>query len=231
MSKDYSHIKPGMCVPTMGMDRDTYLELVDAFRAAGFDMGYRESDWHLLDKANYYGVDTDGTVMQFSCADSYTEDNGECVVTVDFILNGPKTSSEALQDTLEEKATEVLAKVENGLESNTERLKLIGKIVYTKQYPNDGAITESWDSNSGRYYGRLPWQDKDSGIYFSPEDIGWVEEYQDYVNSQAIIKTEAGASVNISVLVFVQGNNYQLSRDQAYKLWEDLTEIFEEKIV
>lgn len=80
-------------------------------------------------------------------------------VPTEFTLNGPKTSSEALQDTLEEKATEVLTKEENGLERNT------------------------------------------------------------------------GASVNISVLVSVQGNAYQVSRDDAYKLWKDLTEIFEEKIV
>ena len=159
MSKDYSHIKSGMCVPTMGMDKNTYLQLVDAFRKAGFDLVYQEEDWDLINEANYYGVDSDGDTMQFCCAGSYTEGGSECVVTVDFILNGPKTSSEALQDTLEEKTTEVSTKEENGLEGNT------------------------------------------------------------------------GASVNISVLVSVQGNNYQLTRDQAYKLWEDLTEIFEEKLV
>lgn len=159
MSKDYSHIKRGMCVPLRGMDAETYLKLVEVFREAGYAIYYGAGDWHLVDEEKYYGIDTDGEVMMYRCAESFTDNCGENIVTADFILNGPKTSSEALQDTLEEKVTEVLTKEENGLESNT------------------------------------------------------------------------GASVNISVLVSVQGNNYQLTRDQAYKLWEDLTEIFEEKIV
>lgn len=161
MSKDYSHIKQGMFVSLEGIEVGSELELsiIDAFVQAGArkDEGRDESfNCKMECRYNYFGWSFDyGTY--FSDDEEYSGFSE--LVSVDFTLKGPKTSSEALQDTLEEKATEVLAKEENGSESNT------------------------------------------------------------------------GASVNISVLVSVQGNNYQLTRDQAYKLWEDLTEIFEEKIV
>lgn len=77
---------------------------------------YKPEDWYTFHSSCNEGT---GVVTQEDVDVGYKV--GECWVEVDHIdfSSIVKTSSEALQDTLEEEGTEVLAKEENGLESNT----------------------------------------------------------------------------------------------------------------
>lgn len=56
------------------------------------------------------------------------------------------------------------------------------------------------------------------------------EVYTDHQEEEVSPKANVGASVNIEVILNLNGSNYAITRDEAYKLYQDLQVIFEEKL-
>lgn len=97
------------------------IALTEAFVKLGAH-NRENNDTNSIGSWHYYGVDSDNTTRFWDYLEDYCYETDPAEVTVytyEQIMDLSKTSSEALQDTLEEKATEVLAKEESGLESNT----------------------------------------------------------------------------------------------------------------
>lgn len=61
-----------------------------------------------------------------------------------------------------------------------------------------------------------------------------ISESSEYIGSptpQNVSNVTVGASVEIKILLDVQGFRFGLSRDEAYKLYQDLQKVFEESII
>lgn len=55
--------------------------------------------------------------------------------------------------------------------------------------------------------------------------------YTDHQEGEVSPKASTGASVDITINITIDGNSWGITRDEAFKLFKDLKDIFEEKVI
>jgi hypothetical protein len=91
--------------------------------------------------------------------------------------------------------------------------------------------SKGWAANAWeRQYGIVSWK---PSIASSIDDTAILEPevYTDSQEDEVSPKATTGASVDITINVTIDGRSWGITRDEAFKLYLDLKNIFEEKIV